>query len=300
MEENVNEIARTLFYEKTHASNQPFFPSAAKDIFAAVLTHFCCTPELDNDNAALRRFLDGATTDKLLEMLREYADLAAMTSYISGDGAQAGGILSELQQMSREIFVGDFKKSGNIAMRKLVRGKGARTIFIEYDLGLGNMLTPIYRLMFDMAIKEALSRDKSAGNVWLVADEFRLIPHLQHAENAVNFGRGLGVKFLIGIQNIDQMIEAYGQNMAHSILSGFSTQLIFRLNDHSSREYVKKLHGENRKAEVYQSPVKNVVENIRVGNVVEDWDISTLEVGEAIVGLPGREPFMVRFDEYNA
>ncbi len=38
--------------------------------------------------------------------------------------------------------------------------------------------------------------------------------------------------------------------------------------------------------------------NQREGNVVEDWDISRLQIGEAIIGLPGYEPFIFKFDEY--
>ena len=34
----------------------------------------------------------------------------------------------------------------------------------------------------------------------------------------------------------------------------------------------------------------------REGNVVEDWDLTALAVGEAIVSLPTVEPFRFKFD----
>ena len=40
---------------------------------------------------------------------------------------------------------------------------------------------------------------------------------------------------------------------------------------------------------------RGIVENVRDANVVEDWDISHLGIGQAIVGLPGAEPFVFRF-----
>ena len=40
---------------------------------------------------------------------------------------------------------------------------------------------------------------------------------------------------------------------------------------------------------------RGIVEQIRDAHVVEDWDISGLGLGEAIVGLPGAEPFRFRF-----
>ena len=74
-------------------------------------------------------------------------------------------------------------------MRQIVRRKGGKVVFIEYDTGIGNMLTPIYKLLIDLAIKEALCRKNNEGNVYFILDEFRLLPHLEHIDNGVNFGR---------------------------------------------------------------------------------------------------------------
>jgi type IV secretory pathway TraG/TraD family ATPase VirD4 len=149
-----------------------------------------------------------------------------------------------------------------------------------------------------MAIKESLSRRRSAGNIWFVIDEFRLLPHLQYLENAVNFGRGLDVKFIIGVQNISQVDEVYS-GLATSILSGFSSNFVFRLGDRASKDYVEGIFGYNKKAEIYKPGSSSIMENIREAHVVEDWDIAQLQIGEAIVGLAGLEPFLFRFDEFN-
>jgi type IV secretory pathway TraG/TraD family ATPase VirD4 len=225
-----------------------------------------------------------------------------MYSYIANkDSPQTQGVLSEIQQVVRKIFVGNFNQTGTLAMRPLVRAKGGVTIFIEYDLGMGQLLAPIYRLLLDMALKEALSRHASEGNVWLVVDEFRLIPHLSHIDNAVNFGRSFGVKLIGAVQNVEQVYHAYGEFLGRSILSGFSTTLAFRLTDSPSRRYVKDLFGQNRKKEAYTSDIdeRGVVESVHDASVVEDWDIARLGLSEAIVGLPGEEPFVFTFGKYS-
>ncbi len=299
MESNITEIAKTLFHDKLENTSQPFFPNAAKDIFSAILTHFTRNSEfLQCNNLELRKFLDASPTSEIREMLDVHDDLRSMKSYIYDDSSgQTQGVISELQQLIREIFVGNFKKPGTLSMRNLVRQKGGRAIFIEYDLGIGGMLSPIYSLLFDLAIKEALSRKKSDGNVYFITDEFSLIPNLNHIDDAVNFGRSLGVKFMIGIQNIDQVYENYGENRARSLLSGFLTSVCFRVNDNTSKDFIKELHGKNRKKEVFMSSVQNrgIVEQLRDAQVVEDWDISNLTIGEAIIGLPGKPPFKFKF-----
>jgi len=297
MEENIVEISKMLFSQKIEKSNQPFFPNAAKDLFSGILTHFVRSGT-GSDNQALREFLDTASAPKIKEMLARHKDMVAMSSYISDDRSpQTQGVISELQQTSREIFLGNFKKKGNLSMRNLVAEKGGRLIFIEYDIGVGAMLSPVYSLLFDSAIKEALGRKQRAGSVYFLADEFRLLPNLQHVDDAVNFGRSLGVKFMIGIQNVEQVYESYGEQRARSIMSGFLTSVAFRVNDASSKQYVKNLHGQNRKLETYLSAVqtRGITETVRDAYVVEDWDISNLQLGEAIIGLPGKPPFRFRF-----
>ena len=298
MEENIVEISKSLFHQKLEKTNQPFFPNAAKDLFSAILTHFSRNKNLKADNQSLRAFLDSSPTAQIREMLNQHDDLKAMISYIFDDRSpQTQGVISELQQLSREIFLGNFKKEGTLSMRNIVRSKGGKFVFIEYDLGIGNMLAPIYSLLFDLAIKEALCRKKSEGNVYFITDEFSLIPNLQHVDDAVNFGRSLGVKFMIGIQNIDQVYENYGENRARSLLSGFLTSICFRVNDGKSKEYIKELHGVNRKKEIYMASVqgRGIVENVRDANVVEDWDITSLGLGQAIIGFPGKPPFIFQF-----
>lgn len=303
LEEDTIEITRNLFYERTERSNQPFFPNAARDLFAAILLHFSRTAAYaDMNNARLRSFLDQSPASELRKMLQNHDDLKAIVSYIADDRSpQTQGVVSELLQMVREIFAGNFRRAGTLSVRDAIRNKGGRAIFIEYDLGLGNMLTPIYRLLLDLAIKEALSRKKSEGNVWFVIDEFRLVPNLQHVDDGINFGRSLGAKFIIGLQNVEQIFYAYGEPLARSILSGFMTTFAFYMNDSASREFIQGLFGKNRKLETFSSAIANrgLIEQVREANVVEDWDISNLPVGRAIIGLPGHEPFLFQFKQYS-
>lgn len=301
-EANIIEIARTLFFEKIQRSTQPFFPNAAKDLFSGILYHFARSGnQQEMNNARLRSFLDQSPSAEIRNMLQSHEDLKAMVSYIADDRSpQTQGVISELQQMAREILVGNFKQAGTLSMREAVRQKGGRIIFVEYDLGIGNMLTPIYRLLLDLAIKEALCREKSEGNVWFIIDEFRLIPHLQHIDDGVNFGRSLGAKFIIGVQNVEQVFHAYEASLAKSILSGFMTTIAFHVNDLATREFIQGIFGKNRKREAYMATVQSrgIVEQVRDANVVEDWDISNLPIGCAIIGMPEQEPFVFQFRKY--
>lgn len=302
MLESVMEISKSIFAEACDKTNQIFFPNAAKDLFMASLLHFMRSVEAEEcTNKTLINYLNYTPSNEFRDMIKKYPDLRAMSSYISADDSpQTQGVISELQQVVREIFIGNFAKHGTLGMRDIVRKKGGKTVFIEYDLSIGSALSPVYSLMFDLAIKEALGRKRSEGNVYFITDEFRLLPHLKHIDDAVNFGRSMGIKFLIGVQNVEQIYDNYGEERARSIMSGFSTSVIFRLNDEKSREYAKGIFGKNRKQEVYMPIMqsKGLIEELKEANVVEDWDVTNLDIGEAIIGLPGREPFKFKFEKY--
>lgn len=300
--DNINEIARTLFFDRIQRSNQPFFPNAAKDLLTGILLHFSRAENTQAmNNADLWNFLRESPTAELRNILRKHDDLKAMSSYIADDRSpQTQGVFAELQQMVREIFVGNFLRAGDLSIREEIRNKGGKAIFVEYDLNFGNVLTPVYRLLLDLAIKEALGRKKSEGNVWFIIDEFRLVPNLQHVSDGVNFGRSLGAKFIIGLQNVEEVFHSYGESLARSILSGFMTTVAFRVNDAATRTFIQGLFGKNRKIEKFSSSTagKSLTETVREANVVEDWDIANLPLGCAIIGLPNYEPFTFQFREH--
>jgi type IV secretory pathway TraG/TraD family ATPase VirD4 len=302
---NTQEVCKSFFEERTKNTTNAFFPNAARDLLAAVITTFIREGKKDNSvkkeffyNDKLKEFFDLSDTQMIMDLLADSPDANAVMSYISGDNAQSQGVLSEMYSVIREILIGVFAEHGGFSMREFVRKKGNKTLFIEYDLAIGSMLTPVYRLLFDLALKEALGRNKPQGNVYLICDEFKLLPHLRHIDDGVNFGRSLGVKVFAGIQSIEQLFEIYGQSRGRNIAAGFSSIYAFRANDVSTRDYVSGLFGKNIVLEQYQMLDNRIVEEKRNGQTVEDWDLNTLAVGEAIVGLPFSQPFRFYFDNY--
>ena len=72
--------------------------------------------------------------------------------------------------------------------KAVIPQKGGRNIFLLYDLALGEVMTPMYRLLVDLALKEALSTEAN-GHTHVFLDELKLLPKVTHLEDALNFGR---------------------------------------------------------------------------------------------------------------
>lgn len=301
VEENLLEIVNALFDEKIRRSNAPFFPQAAKDVLFGIMSYIIYKNDIhDLDNAELYAYLRDANINDVVDALMSYGNLRGIIDYIynGGEGSeQTQGVYSELRNVANELFVGNFRKRGNFSIREFVRNKGGKILFIEYDLSIGKVLTPIYKVMIDLAIKESLSRSKSEGNVYYIIDEFKLLPNLYHIDNGVNFGRSLGAKFIVAMQNIQQIIEGYGVEKAYSILSAFGTSIAFRVTDKATKEFVQNLYGKNRKRFIYRGHnySDGAKEEVTYSNVVEDWDILSLKIGEAIISIADYDPSPMKF-----
>lgn len=303
---NIQEISWSIFREAINRSKESFFPNAARDLFAGILQ--CLLESGKNNiefkkknyyNDVLKRSLDSSNVIQIKKMLDSHPNYSSVGSYI-GDGknGQALGVYAEMIASVRKILTGVFADKGSFSVRDFVRKRGGQTLYIEYDLSLGDTLTPLYSLLIDLILKEALGRNNQKGNIYMIFDEFRLLPYLQHIDDAVNFGRSLGLKILAGIQSVNQIIEAYGEPRGKSILSGFSTIFAFRANDTETRKYIVDLFGENVVIEQRKTLANIISEEQKNAHVVEDWDLRGLEIGEAIIGLPNEDPFRFSFDLY--
>jgi len=307
--EQVHEVATTVFSDALSQSEQnKFFAMGARDIFVAVTEAMCRKQESSTSqesftNDDLRSQLEQDPAD-LLDLLAEEQneDLAGTARYLQGEGSTPDSILAFLEQTLSETFAGTFQRPGDFSVRDFVRRKGGRALFVEYDIASGSRLLPVYRVLIDLAIKEALGlgRAGAPGSVYFVLDEFALLPKLSHISNGINFGRSLGLKFLVGTQNVAQVQNAYGPQVANSILSGFGTVLAFRLMDDSSRNLVRQRFGTNRKQISTYAHVRSegVHQLVITGNVIEDWVLSGLAVGQCVLSLPDGPPYFFAFDEH--
>ena len=199
----------------------------------------------------------------------------------------------------RDILTGVFGDEGDFSMRRFIRAKGGRAVFLEYDLSIGDILAPVYSLLFDLALKEALGRSKTQGNVYMIADELKLLPRLRHLDDGINFGRSLGLKIFAGLQSIKQLNANYeNEAQAHNAIAGFSTAIAFRSSDPETREYISGMFGKNAVIERFEHADGSPEYTRQTGYVVEDWDIISLRTGEAVVGLPEVPPFKFKFKEF--
>lgn len=301
------DISEQLF-RTMKSETQPIFPAMAEQIFAAVLIYYMRTfwrsDQTKLNNRELIRFFTQSTNEDFRNILNlDYMkDQRSCIDYIANKSNQTQGVNSYIGSMLRKMFVGPFAMADptrEFSMREIMEGGQKKVIFIEYDLKRGNVLAPMDGMLIDRALANALGgRQKVKADKFFWLDEMLLLPYLQHLSNALNFGRSQGVKMICGIQNIAGIEELYGEAGAHNVLSSFQNMVVFRLNDYDTRQFVICRLGENYSNHSISAQQQNL--NIqREGHTVEDWQLLSLQLGEAVIALAGEAPFLFTLPKYS-
>lgn len=300
------EKAKQLFL-KIQSEQQPIFPAMSEQIIAGCLLYFVRTywrsDQSKLNNKDFICFMTKSTNEDLKAVFElEYmADYRSCVNYISGKGNQTQGVNSYIGSILRELFVGPFAQNNpgkEFSMREVVNTPGKKTVFIEYDLKRGESLKPMYGLLADSALSNVLGgRQINRNNVYFVFDEMLLLPELRHLSNGLNFGRSQGVKILCGLQNVAGLTDEYGEAKAKRILASFQNIVAFRNSDYDTRRFLMERMGSNYQNVSYSAQQDNI--NIhREGHAVEDWDILSLKMGEAIISLKDERAFFFTMPKY--
>ena len=321
------EIASQLF-KGTGGQGNEFFETTAADLFAIKLIdtlrrgHMWEGQSQDKKKAALRvrkeewnneallAFFSGPFMTEYPAIIARNDDFGFAKGYLGLSDDQAGnaldgqtlGILAQLGTVVNNLFIGIFGKRDphgqGISMRKQVRDKCGQVVFIEYDISIGEKLGPVYRTLIDLALKEALGQsEEHKGNIYFFIDEFKLLPNLRHIDDALNFGRSLGVKIVAGIQNVHQIYDIYQTERGKALFAGFMNCFAFSTPDAETRAYVSQRLGPNYNSTHFHIGGEPQIVQ-REGRVVEEWHLLNLKIGQACVDIVGVPPFMFRFEDY--
>jgi hypothetical protein len=241
-DQDADEIARAIF---ASAGESSYFDVAGRQVFAAMLTYLRQEGEESGEpptNADLVSFLQETDRETVYECLCEYDTLTGAASHLDPDSSrQASGVYASVQRQINDTFVGDFAKDGQFSIREYMNDPQGRALVLDYPYREGATTTPLFRLLIDLAAREAL--DEGDQGSYFVLDEVAQIPHLSRLDELVNVGAGRNIQVLVTLQSVAQLRDGYGKDAAEAILSGFLSAIILRCADSASVEFARERIG---------------------------------------------------------
>jgi type IV secretory pathway TraG/TraD family ATPase VirD4 len=300
--EEASALCDTLFAERIRTAPDAYTATAARDLTLALIVYLMRQndPALRN-NETLRGLIDGFDAESMQTILETLPELRAMGAYLGEpQSRQALAVAAALQQAARALLQGRFNAAGTLGIRKTLRRKGGKVVFLCYDAQRGRETGAVFATLLDLALAEALSRQENEGNLYLMLDDVCVLPHLPHLEDALLCGRTKGLRVAAALPGMSRLRERYGELCAQTVLDAFGTVAAFRLHERAARSYVKGLYGRHRVVETFSSSVqvRGVIEQVMDQYIIEDEDLTALQTGESIVSTTHYPPFYFRMKPY--
>ena len=235
---DADEVARAIFADTDQGE---YFDVAGRQVFAAVLKHlkdeFEGTDESPS-NAHLVSFFQRRGRSDVYEALQETPELTGAASHLDPESSkQASGVYAAVQRQINDTFVGDFAAEGTFSVREYMDDPQGRALILDYPYREGESTKPIFRLLIDLAAREALDEDDRGS--YFILDEVAQIPHLSRLDELVNVGAGRSIQVLLTLQSVAQLRANYGTENASAILSGLTSAMILRCDDPASVDYAR-------------------------------------------------------------
>jgi len=217
-----------------------FWYQAARDIFHAILTLLWETGKASNKTLIDFLYMNGCNREKLYNILKHDP---RVEGYISKDNNTANSIMSVVSQFSNALVQRHFYHDGDFSVRKFIRN-GAGRLYIVNRNATAEAFKAYYTLFFDLAFREFLNRPIDRKfRFWFIIDEFPSLMKLETLADLLAEGRDRGSCPVIGAQDFEQVKKIYGSD-AYSIFNQTNTQVIFRIKDPKTTEYLSLTFGD--------------------------------------------------------
>ncbi|PJG65169.1 type IV secretion system DNA-binding domain-containing protein [Acinetobacter seifertii] len=141
-------------------------------------------------------------------------------------------------------------------------------------------IEPLITLWFSIFIKSVMNLDPvHRERLWMECDEFPALPKMDVLPLSLTNTRKYGLCHFLGLQDIPQLEEKYGEKVARSIISALQTKVFYRVNENETAKRMSEILGQMEVAE------KNMSRSMGV-NDSRDGDSFITQRRERFIVLP--------------
>lgn len=223
----------------------PFWSLAGREVFRDVVKTLHADGQLTNQR--LYTSLAMSSLDQVYELLRNTAG----ASYVDPKTERTGMSLKMTvqNQLSSFRFLRD--DGPPFSIRQWIYGKQDDVnrddswIFISTREEMREAIKPVLSLWMDISIKSMLNlKPIHRERLHFLIDELPTLQKLDIMKLLLTNTRKYGACAMLGLQDLAQLLEIYGEHLASTIVSGCQSKLLLRVTDDEATRKFAKLIGE--------------------------------------------------------
>ena len=289
-----DEIAESLIPQ---SGNDPFWTNASRILLAEILKYLA-----QKKTKSFQKILDMSNVISLEDLSLALSGTKASALIDPQSEKTATSIRMNLAAnlTSFEYLIGDY--DCRFSIRKWVSDptKSGRLFLMMYPTQRA-ALRPLLSCWLSIAIKSLMtSLPGLQKNLWILIDELPSLYKLPDLSLCLAEGRKYGACLILGIQNIAQLENIYGNNITQSLLDLCSTKVLFRPASFNMAQKLSYLVGTQERREV-QEGISYGANDVRDGVSLQ---IQTIEKpiipAYDLINLPDLSSYVVLPQGYGA
>ena len=221
--------------------NDPYWSTAARDVFAGILTGLYHAGERNNEAVYKWCSLPCYT---LLQKLSQYPGTETATKHLASDKQGA----SVLSVMSTSVQCFEYLRNidGTFSIKKWASDDSdKRSVFLSNYSEISDTIRPILSLFIEITGKQILSLpDSRDRRIFFFIDEFGTLANMPTIPTMLTNGRSKGMSIWIAIQDIGQIEKLYGKETTQTIINSCASSFTLAVNDPHTAEFLSLKIGE--------------------------------------------------------
>ena len=182
-------------------------------------------------------------------------DVKEVVKFLKGTYAQSivdtkapettGGVLFTMSSYLNSLRLTNHKKSESFSIKEWIKESSDSFLFITSRQESASDLVPLQTVWWEIAFKNLLSIGRnSSKKTWIILDEIGTLQNIPSLQETMSRTREYGCCFVLGMQDIGQLEDRYGDRVARTISTLCNTRCIFRTPDPYTANWISKNIGE--------------------------------------------------------
>lgn len=232
---------------------EPWNPGARSVFIGVVLALIDTGAEATLGN--VNRFITG--TEQLPAMLKNFIRdhyhaldpvcISNFNSFVNQADKEQSGVFTQLRlklSLFQNPVVDAATSASDFDVRELRTSR--TTIYIGISPDNLSRLAPLLNMFVQLTV-DALTRKKPEGKearqVLFLLDEFTALGKVHTIEKGIAYHGGYKLRYLIIIQDYNQLVKLYGKEGTHTFQQSFQHKVMFTQHDTESAQYIEKSLG---------------------------------------------------------
>ena len=232
----IKQIARAFIPEKSaYAEESKIWDEAARITFTEIISRIFASGD-DFSNQQISESFLGQDLTKVADLVKgtHAANIIDLNS-----PKTAASVLFVLSSHFSCLRLNDGMRDESFSIRNWVlNGEQDSILFITSKSDLSGELLQLQAAWFEIAINSILSKEEGEQKTWVILDELPTMSKIPSLQNALAISRSYGGCFVLGVQNIAQLYQKYGKDVAQDISSECSTRCIFKSSDPDTAKWL--------------------------------------------------------------